>query len=140
MFSDYDATENSRIEAVVWTRVDSVFQRTIWGIANDKRRKRAQIAEFASLRAFHRVMQITGLKSGFLRAMSRWERDSWNLEIFLEKSCKIVIGNLLRRSSQDKKNEPAFYKAFESVKPAVDSAVSRSRSKIRQYYRDYLGG
>jgi len=140
LFSDYDASENSRIEAVVWTRVDSVFQRTIWSIANDKRRKRAQIAEFASLRAFHRVMQSAGLKSGFLRAMSRWERDSWNLEIFLEKSCKVVISNLLRRSSQDKKNEPAFYKAFESVKPAVDSAVSRSRSKIRQYYRDYLGG
>ena len=29
-------------------------------------------------------------------------------------------------------------KAFKSVKPTVDSAVSRSRSKIRQYYRDHL--
>jgi hypothetical protein len=139
LFTEYDASDNSRVEAVVWTRVDSLFQRTIWSIANDKRRKRAQIAEFASLRAFHRVLQSAGLKSAFLRGMCRWEKDSLNLEIFLEKSCKVVIAALLRRSSQDKKNEPAFYKALESVKPAVNSAVSRSRSKIRQYFREYLG-
>jgi hypothetical protein len=139
LFSDYDASESSRIEAVVWTRVDSIFQKTIWDISNDKRRKRAQIAEFASLRAFHRSIQSAGLKNGFLRAMSRWDSESWHLQIFLEKSFKAVIAALLRRSSKDKKNEPAFYKALESVKPAVDSAVSRSRPKIRQYYLEYLG-
>jgi hypothetical protein len=138
LFSDYDASENSRIEAVVWTRVDSIFQKTISNIANKKRRKRAQIAEFASLRTFHRVIQSTGLKNGFLRTMSRWDNESWYLQQFLEKSFKVIIAALLRRSAKDKKNEPAFYKALQSVKPAIDSATSRSRPKIRQYYREYL--
>jgi hypothetical protein len=46
---------------------------------------------------------------------------------------------LLRCSATQKKNEPAFYKAIESVSPAVDSAVWRSRRKIRDLYGQHLG-
>jgi hypothetical protein len=138
LFSDYDASEKSRTEAVAWARVDDIFQRTIWQFANKKRRKRAQTAQLASLRVFHRVIQSAGLKTGFVRAMSRWDAQRWHIEPFLQKSSKTVIGALLQRSARDKKNEPAFYKALESVQPAVKSATSRSRRKIRQYYSHYL--
>jgi len=139
LFSDYDASEKSRAEAVAWTRVDSVFRDTIYQFANQKRRKRAQLAELASLTVFNRVLRSTGLKAGFLRDMSRWDCQRYNLEWFLEKACKVVVSSLLRCSSQHKKNEPAFYKALESVKPAVDTSVWRSRAKIRKFYRDCLG-
>jgi hypothetical protein len=139
LFSDYDASENSRAEAVTWARVDTIFRWTIYGFANDKRKKRAQLAELASLQVFHKALQSTGLKNGFLRAMARWESESDSLEPFLEKSFKVVMAALLRYSARAKKNEPAFYKALESVKPAVNFATRRSRKKIRDYYRDYLG-
>jgi hypothetical protein len=139
LFSDYDASEKSRAEAVAWTRVDSVFRDTIYQFANQKRRKRAQLAELACLSVFNRVLRSTALKAGFLRDMSRWDCQRYNLEWFLEKSCKVVISSLLRCSSQHKKNEPAFYKALESVKPAVDTSVWRSRAKIRKFYRECLG-
>lgn len=138
LFSDYDASEKSRAEAVAWGRVDDIFRTTINQFENKKRRKRAQLAQLASMRVFHRVIQSTGLKVGFLRAMTRWDSDNYALEQFLEKSFKIVVSALLRCSSQHKKNEPAFYKALESVKPAVRSATWHSRSKVRQCYHQYL--
>jgi hypothetical protein len=139
LFSDYDASENTRAEAVTWTRVDSIFRNTIYQFANQKRRKRGQLAELASLTVFNRVLRTTGLKSGFLRTMRHWDADNKDLERFVEQSCKVVVSSLLRCSSQHKKNEPAFYKALESVKPAVETSVRRSRRKIREVYREYLG-
>jgi hypothetical protein len=139
LFSDYDMSEKSRDEAVAWARVDGVFRATISQYANQRRRKRAQLAELASLRAFHRAIQKVGVKSGFLHAMARWDSHRMFLESFLEKSSKAVAAALLQRSARQRKNEPAFYKALESVKPAVDSATWRSRGRIRRYYRDSLG-
>jgi hypothetical protein len=139
LFSEYDASENTRAEAVTWTRVDSIFRNAIYQFANQKRRKRGQLAELASLTVFNRVLRSTGLKSAFLRTMNRWDSDHYDLERFLEHSCKVVVSSLLRCSSQHKKNEPAFYKALESVKPAVETSVRRSRRKIREVYREYLG-
>lgn len=138
LFSDYDASEKSRAEAVAWVRVDDIFRATINQFASKKRRKRAQLARLASMRVFHRVIRSAGLKVGFLRAMTRWDSDNYALEQFLAKSFKIVISALLRCSSQHKKNEPAFYKALESVKPAVRSATLHSQRKVRRCYHHYL--
>jgi hypothetical protein len=139
LFKDYDVSEKTRAEAVAWARVDDSFRTTIYRLGNKKRRKRGQLAELASLTVFHRVLRRIRLKNGFLRAMTRWDTDSQSIERFLEMSCKVVLSALLRCSSQYKKNEPAFYKALQSVKPAIDSAVWRCRRKVRQYYSDYLG-
>jgi hypothetical protein len=139
LFSDYDASESARAEAVAWARTDSVFRWTLNGFANRKRRKRAQIAQLASLAVFNRVLRATGLKSSFFRAMSRWDSDKHLIEPFLECAFKAVMSALLRCSAQHKKNEPAFYKALESVKPAVESATWRARRKVRQCFREYLG-
>ena len=138
LFSDFDASEKSRAEAIAWARIDDVFRATINQFANKKRKKRAQQAQLASLRVFHRVLQSTQLKCSFLRAMARWDTDNFALEQFLEKSFKAIITVLLQCSSQHKKNEPAFYKALESVKPAVRSATWHSKRKVRQCYRQYL--
>jgi hypothetical protein len=119
--------------------VDSIFRNTIYQFANQKRRKRGQLAELASLTVFNRVLRSTGLKGGFLRTMNRWDSDNYDLERFLEQSCKVVVSSLLRCSSRHKKNEPAFYKALESVKPAVETSVWRSRRKIREVYHECLG-
>jgi len=138
LFSDFDASEKSRAEAIAWARVDDIFRATINRFVNKKRKKRAQLAQLASLRVFHRVVQSTQLKGGFLRAMGRWDSDNYALEQFLEKSFKAVMSALLRCSSQHKKNEPAFYKALESVKPAVHSATWHSQRKVRESYHQYL--
>jgi len=140
LFSDYDASEDARAAALAWARVDGVFRNSIGWLANNKRRKRAQLAELAALRVFYRVLQRTGLKSGFLRAMARWDSERQCLEPFIENSCKAIISALLRCSAADKKNEPAFYKAIGSVKPAVASATYWSRKKVRRYYKWYFGG
>ena len=60
------------------------------------------------------------------------------IRYFIEKSCKAIILALLQQSAHDKKNEPAFYKALNTVKPAIKSAAYRARPKIRQYYKDLL--
>ncbi|MDD5544691.1 MAG: AIPR family protein [Acidobacteriia bacterium] len=138
LFSDFAASEKSRAEAIAWARVDDIFRATVKRFANAKRRKRAQLAQLASLRVFHRVIQATQLKIGFLHAMTRWDSDNDALEKFLERSFKAVISALLRCSSQHKKNEPAFYKALESVKPAVRSATWHCRRKVRHCYHQYL--
>lgn len=140
LFSNYDASEKSRAEAVAWALVDGSLRQSIHDFASDKRRKRALLAQFAALRVFHQAIKTAGLKPGFLRAMAQWNyvRDD-SLEYFLDKSFKAVISALLRHSAHQKKNEPAFYKAVGSVKPAVRSATWRSRKKVRQYYSQYLG-
>lgn len=139
LFSDYDASETARAAAVAWTRVDDSFRSTINHFGNQKRRKRGQMAELASLTVFHAVLRSTGLKGAFLRTMSHWHSDNFAQERFMEQACKVIISSLLRTSAQHKKNEPAFYKALESVKPAVETSVRRSRRKIRELYRNHLG-
>ncbi len=140
LFSDYDASEKTRAEAVAWALVDDSLQNSIYEFANDKRRKRALLAQFAALRVFHRAIKTAGLKPGFLRAMAQWNQaQDYSLETFLDNSFKAVISALLRCSTRQKKNEPAFYKAVESVKPAVRSATWHSRKKVRRYYSHYLG-
>ena len=139
LFGDHDASEEVRNEALAWTRVDEVFRMTIGQFSNSRRRKRAQLAELASLRVFHKVIRSIGLRGAFLRAMARWEEKSPLIEGFLEKACKVVIAALLRISSDQKKNEPAFYKSLASVRPAVQSATWRSKRKIRRHYAEYLG-
>jgi len=138
LFSDYDASDKARSEALAWARVDDTFRTTINRFRNKKRRKRAQMAELASLTVFNGVLRATGLKQAFLRAMARWSSDGHYAAEFLDKSCRAVVSALLHCSSRDKKNEPAFYKALKSVKPAVDSAIWRSRRKVRTYYNYYL--
>lgn len=138
LFSSFDASEKSRAEAIAWARIDGICRGTINQFANPKRRKRAQLAQLASLRVFHQVIQSTQLKSGFLRAMGRWDLHDSLLEQFLEKTFKVVISALLRYSAGQKKNEPAFYKALESVKPGVKTAAWHSRKKTRQYYQRFL--
>jgi hypothetical protein len=135
LFGDYDASDAARAEAVAWTHVDYVFRATIGQLGNKKRRKRGQLAELASLTVFNRVLRATGLKTNFMRCMSRWDIEAVWLEEFLETACKVIVSALLRCSARDKKNEPAFYKATESVKSAVDSAAWRSRRKIREAFR-----
>lgn len=139
MFSDFDASEQTRAEAVAWTRIDHSFRSAISEFANDKRRKRAQLAELAALTVFHRVLKTTGIKLGFLRAVSRYDSNSEAIDKFVERSFRVIASALLRCSSRDRKNEPAFYKATENVKSAVESATWRSKRKIRQYYSEYLG-
>jgi len=139
LFSDFNASDAASAEAVAWTRVEDLFRATINRFANKKRRKRAQLAHLTSLTVFSRVLRATGLKGRWLRTMARWDSDPYFMERFLEKSCKAVVSALLRFSARQKKNEPAFYKAVESVKPAVDSAVRRVRRKIRRYYWYFLG-
>lgn len=139
LFSDYDASESARAEAVAWARVDEVFWTAIYQFANSKRRKRAQIAQLASLTVFNRVLRSTGLKSKFLRIMNRWDSESESITWFIERSCKSIMAALLQCSARHRKNEPAFYKALDSVKPAVETAMRRSRAKIRRYFADYLG-
>ncbi len=139
LFGDYDKSEKARAEAVAWARVDTIFRATINDFANKKRRKRAQIAQLASLTVFGRVLRSAGLNEGFLRAMSRWKTDQEVIECFLDKSFKVIITALLKCSSVDKKNEPAFYKAEDSVKPAVETAAKRSQRKIKTYYQEILG-
>jgi hypothetical protein len=134
LFSDYDASDKARAEAVAWTHVDDVFRTTISHLGSKKRRKRAQLAELASLTVFNRVLRSTGLKAGFMRSMSRWDTESFWLEGFLETACKAIIAALLRCSAREKKNEPAFYKAVENVKPAVETAAYRCRRKIREAF------
>ena len=143
LFAHYDASEKSRAEALAWARADDVFWETINQFARRKRKKRAQLAEFASLRVFHRALQSAHLKPRFLQTMVRWHpaahhADIAAIESFLSMSCKAAISALLRQSARDKKNEPAFYKALESVQPAVKSAAYHSRHKIRSYYHRFL--
>jgi hypothetical protein len=138
LFSDYDSSDKARMEAVAWTRVDDTFRATISHLSNRKRRKRAQIAQLASLTVFDRTMRSAGIRSDFFRGMGRWDVHSPGLELFIERSSKTIISALLRISARQKKNEPAFYKAVASVKPAVESAVRHSRVQIRRYFRAYL--
>jgi hypothetical protein len=135
LFGDYDASDAARAEAVAWTHVDYIFRATIGELGNKKRRKRGQLAELASLTVFNRVLRATALKANFMRCMSRWDIEAVWLEEFLESSCKTIIAALLRCSARDKKNEPAFYKAAESVKSAVDTAAWRCRRKVREAFR-----
>lgn len=139
LFSSYDASEKTRSEAVAWALVNGSLLGSIYAFANHKRRKRALLAQFAALRVFHRAIKAAGLKPAFLRAMAQWNHaQDYSLEDFLDKAFKTVIAALLQSSARQKKNEPAFYKALESVKPAVRSATWRSRAKVRRYYSHYL--
>jgi hypothetical protein len=143
LFAHYDTTEKSRAEALAWARVDEAFCDTINQLAVRKRKKRAQIAEFASLRVFQRALQTAHLMPKFLKTMVRWHpaadfTDIETIKYFLQKSCKAVLSALLRQSAHAKKNEPAFYKALNTVKPAIKSAVYYSRPKVREYYRRIL--
>ena len=143
LFARYDMSEKSRAEALAWARVDEVFWDTINQFAVKKRKKRAQIAQFATLRVFHRALQKAHLLPRFLKTMVRWHpaadyEDVAAIRYFIEKSCKSIISALLQQSAHDKKNEPAFYKALNTVKPAIKSAAYRARPKIRQYYKDLL--
>ena len=138
LFSDYDASDRAREEAVAWARVDEIFRDTIRRFTIGKRRKRGQLALLASLRVFHRVLQVTKLKKRFLLTMVHWEMNHAGLQRFLEGSCKIAVAALLRRSAHQKKNEPAFYKALSSVRPAVESAVWHSRKQVRDLYQRHF--
>ena len=144
LFADFDRTEKARAEALAWARVDEVFWETINGFAVRKYKKRAQMAQFASLRVFHQALLSAKLKPKLLQTMIRWHpaadhQDIDNIRHFLVKSCKAVIKSLLATSRHAKKNEPAFYKALQDVKPAVKSASYHARSKIRNYYLNILG-
>ena len=109
-------------------------------LLSKKRRKRAQLAEFGVFDGLQQRHSGNWFENGFLRAMARRDSNNYHTEEFLEKSCRAVVFALLRCSSQDKKNEPAFYKALKSVKPAIDSAAWHSRRNVRYYYYDqYLG-
>lgn len=138
LFSDYDSSEVARMEALAWARVDDVAWGAIYQLASKSRRKRAELAQLASLQVFHRVIRSCKLKPAFLRSMARWDSDMDSVQLFLEASFKTVLAALLKCSSADKKNEPAFYKALESIQPAVKTATYRSRKKIRQHYQQYL--
>jgi hypothetical protein len=138
LFSDYDASDKARSEAMAWARIDTIFRSTINEYSNKKRRKRAQIAQLASLATFHHALKATNLKQRVLRAMGNWESSQEPAKMFLERSFKAVMAALLQCSSHHKKNEPAFYKAASSVIPTIDRAVWRCRKKIRQYYETYL--
>ena len=138
LFADYDKSEKSRAEALAWARIDAAFRATLGQFGNAKRKKRAQLAQLASLTTFHQVIRSTGLKGGLLHAMARWGSEERQVVDFLGRAFKAVIAFLLKYSAHQKKNEPAFYKAMESVKPAVDFAVRRSRKKIRLDYQRCL--
>lgn len=137
IFAEYDASESTRAEAIAWTRVDDIFRVTIKRFGNKKRRKRAQLAELAALTTFHRAIRMAGQRGAFLRAMAKWETNGASLEYFVSRACKAVIASLLGVSSQDRKNEPAFYKALGTVKPAVEVASRRSKKKVSSYFREY---
>jgi hypothetical protein len=144
LFADFDRTEKARAESLAWARVDEVFLETINCFAVRKYKKRAQMAQFASLRVFHQALLGANLKQKFLHTMIRWhpaadDQDIDNIRYFLVKSCKAVLKFLLATSRHAKKNEPAFYKALQNVKPAVKSASYHARSKIRSYYLNILG-
>lgn len=138
LFSEYDASDKARAEAIAWARIDAIFRSTINDYANKKRRKRAQTAQLASLTTFNRALRASELKPQVLRAIDNWDAGHESVKLFVEKSFKTVMTALLQRSSRQKKNEPAFYKAAGSVRPTVEYAAWRCRRKIQQYYATYL--
>lgn len=80
LFADFDVGDDARAEALCWTRVDDVFGTTIASLGNLRRRKRGQLAGFAVLTVFHRVLRSTQWKSIFLRRMAQWRTDHEDLE------------------------------------------------------------
>lgn len=135
IFRDFDATEDSRAEAVAWTRIDAVMNWSASQFSNLARRKRAQLARLASLTAFHKAIRGANIKTAFMRRMNRWEDNQYDLEWFLERSFKAVFSTLLSRSAKDRRNEPAFYKSVLSVSPAVRLSAKRVAPKIRKFFR-----
>ena len=90
-------------------------------------------AQFASLRVFHIAIQGTHVKNAFLRAVARNDHsEDYSVEDFLHKSFKAVTTALLRCSAGQRKNEPAFYKAVESVKPAMVKPAAVKRTTVKR--------
>jgi hypothetical protein len=83
-------------------------------------------------------MRTLGFRRRLMRAVRAWESEWELVEHFLQKSFKEILRQLLRYSGKQKKNEPAFYKAQESLKLAIPYATRRAKARVRAYYRKYF--
>lgn len=138
LFSEFDASDEARSEALGWTWTDYLMAAAARTFENTSRRKRAQLAHLAALSTAHKVFKSLGIKKPVLRKLARYEDQSWEFDAFIERSFKVILAALLRKSAQQKRNEPAFYKSTMAVMPAVAFAVRSCRSKVRRYHRAFL--
>lgn len=134
LFNEFDSTDESRSEALAWTRIDGMMNWSANQFGSRARRKRAQLARLTSLTTFHQAIRRANIKTKLLKRMDRWDENQYELEWFLEKSFRAVFSALLSVSAKDRKNEPAFYKSLESVAPAVKRAARVVAPKIRRYF------
>ena len=131
LFEEHDTDQDSRLEAALWIHVNNGLLGTIRSYNKRIRKRRAQLAQFAALTVFGNLMRTLGFRQRLRRAVRAWETECELVSEFLYKSFKEIIGQLLRHSGKQRKNEPAFYKAQESLKTAIAYATRRAKAKVR---------
>lgn len=136
LFEAYDLDRDARLEAVFWTRVHFALIDTVSSSTKKSRKRRAQLAQLAAVTAFAMAMRALGLRRRLMRAVQAWDSEGELASEFLRKSLVEVLMHLLRYSARDKKNEPAFYKAQQSVKAATDYAARRAKRNMKRYFRE----
>ena len=133
LFEEHDTDQDSRLEAALWIHVNNGLLGTIRSYNKRIRKRRAQLAQFAALTVFGNLMRTLGFRQRLRRAVRAWETECELVSKFLHKSFKEIIGQLLRHSGKQRKNEPAFYKAQASLNTAILYATKRARAKVRTF-------
>jgi len=136
LFESYDADRVSRLDAVCWVRIHLCLLETLGGYTRKASRRRAQLAQFAAITVFGNLIRSLAIRKRLMRATHAWESEREHTSSFLRRSFKEILSRLLQYSARDKKNEPAFYKAQDSVKAATQFAARKVRSKVRTFYKE----
>lgn len=138
LFEEYNEDHDTRLEVAGWVRINSSLQNTLRSYERKARKRRAQLAQFAALTVFGNIMRTLGFRRRLMRAVRAWDSEWELVEEFLYKSFKEILRQLLRCSGKQKKNEPAFYKAQESLRVVIPYATRRAKARVRTYSKKYL--
>lgn len=128
-----DENKVNDVIALIW--LDNLVMWVNKGYANQKSRKRGQIAAYAIFTATATALKKAGIWYSLVNQLAAQE-DYWNFdknEVVrgLIKACR---GYMLRYSKKAKRNEPAFYKNKEQTNEAVKKVIK----KIMRIARDIL--
>lgn len=136
LFEAYDLDRDARLEAVYWARVHFALVDAVSSFTKKSRKRRAQLAQLAAVTAFAMAMRSLGLRRRLMRAVQAWDSEGEHASEFLRKSLMEILRRLLQYSAKDKKNEPAFYKAQDSVKKATKFAARSVTGRLKTYYKE----
>lgn len=136
LFESYDADQDARLEAVCWVRIHLSLLEALGEYTRKARKRRAQLAQFAAITVFGSLMRSLGIRKRLKHATHAWESEWDHTSSFLRRSFKEILSRLLQHSAKNKKNEPAFYKAQDSVKAATQFAARKAKRKVRTYFKE----